>query len=133
MQVPTAHTATEPAFVTQAAWIERQLRPANVDAAHDLHADLPTNCCPPRLNRSRIGTCRPASIRELESIGVTRGPGLVGSLMVGINSAAGLGHAGGVPVVGVNYLRGHLRSADLEERRVRQPAMVCSSPVGTRC
>lgn len=60
----------------------------------------------------------------LRAIAVTRGPGLVGSLMVGINAATGLGHGWGIPVIGVNHLRGHLRSADLEERRVRYPAMV---------
>ncbi|MBV8540733.1 MAG: tRNA (adenosine(37)-N6)-threonylcarbamoyltransferase complex transferase subunit TsaD [Pseudonocardiales bacterium] len=62
--------------------------------------------------------------RDLTAVGVTRGPGLIGSLMVGLNTACGLGHGWGVPVVGVNHLRGHLRSADLEERRVKYPAVV---------
>jgi N6-L-threonylcarbamoyladenine synthase len=62
--------------------------------------------------------------RDLAAIGVTRGPGLIGSLMVGLNTACGLGHGWGVPVVGVNHLRGHLRSADLEESRVKFPAIV---------
>jgi N6-L-threonylcarbamoyladenine synthase len=62
--------------------------------------------------------------RELEAIGVTRGPGLIGSLMVGLSTAAGLGQGWGVPVVGVNHLRGHLRSADLEEKRVKFPAVI---------
>jgi N6-L-threonylcarbamoyladenine synthase len=62
--------------------------------------------------------------RDLAAIGVTRGPGLIGSLMVGLNTACGLGHGWGVPVVGVNHLRGHLRSADLEEARVKYPALV---------
>jgi N6-L-threonylcarbamoyladenine synthase len=61
---------------------------------------------------------------DLAAIGVTRGPGLVGSLMVGLNAACGLGHGWDVPVIGVNHLRGHLRSADLEESRVRFPAIV---------
>jgi len=62
--------------------------------------------------------------RELEAIGVTRGPGLIGSLMVGLSTAAGLGQGWGVPVVGVNHLRGHLRSADLEAKRVKFPAII---------
>jgi N6-L-threonylcarbamoyladenine synthase len=61
---------------------------------------------------------------DLAAIGVTRGPGLIGSLMVGLNTACGLGHGWGVPVIGVNHLRGHLRSADLEESRVKFPAIV---------
>ena len=48
----------------------------------------------------------------------------VGSLLVGINTAIGLGHGWNKPVIGVNHLRGHLRSADLEEQRVKFPAMV---------
>ncbi len=62
--------------------------------------------------------------RELAAIGVTRGPGLIGSLAVGVDTAVGLGQGWGVPVVGVNHLRGHLRSADLEERRVEYPATI---------
>lgn len=61
---------------------------------------------------------------DLEAIGVTRGPGLVGSLLVGLSSAAGLGMGWNVPVIGVNHLRGHLRSADLEEQRVTYPALI---------
>jgi N6-L-threonylcarbamoyladenine synthase len=65
-----------------------------------------------------------AGPRDLAAIGVTRGPGLIGSLMVGLSTASGLGHGWDVPVVGVNHLRGHLRSADLEQARVTYPALV---------
>lgn len=67
-----------------------------------------------------------AAIRPpaLRAIAATRGPGLVGSLLVGLNCAAGLGAAWQLPTLGVNHLRGHLRSADLEERRVAFPALV---------
>jgi N6-L-threonylcarbamoyladenine synthase len=62
--------------------------------------------------------------RALKAIGVTRGPGLIGSLLVGLNTAAGLGLGWNVPVLGINHLRGHLRSADLGERRVQFPALI---------
>ena len=61
---------------------------------------------------------------DLKAIGVTRGPGLIGSLIVGVNTAAGLGLGWNVPVLGINHLRGHLRSADLVEKRVELPAIV---------
>jgi N6-L-threonylcarbamoyladenine synthase len=61
---------------------------------------------------------------SLRAIGVTRGPGLIGSLSVGLNTAAGLGMAWNLPVIGVNHLRGHLRSADLEQERVTYPALI---------
>ncbi|MDR2120011.1 MAG: tRNA (adenosine(37)-N6)-threonylcarbamoyltransferase complex transferase subunit TsaD [Tannerella sp.] len=69
----------------------------------------------------RAAGLAPADIR---AIGVTRGPGLVGSLLVGLNAAAGLGIGWNKPVIGINHLRGHLRSADLEQERVKYPATV---------
>lgn len=61
---------------------------------------------------------------DLTAISVTRGPGLIGSLMVGVDTARGLAQGWGLPLIGVNHLRGHLRSADLEEKRVEYPALV---------
>jgi N6-L-threonylcarbamoyladenine synthase len=61
---------------------------------------------------------------DIRAIGVTRGPGLIGSLLVGLNTAKGLGMGWNKPVIGVNHLRGHLRSADLEQPRVNYPATV---------
>jgi N6-L-threonylcarbamoyladenine synthase len=61
---------------------------------------------------------------EIKAIGVTRGPGLIGSLLVGLNTAKGLGLGWNKPVIGINHLRGHLRSADLEQQRVKYPATI---------
>lgn len=61
---------------------------------------------------------------DLCAIGVTRGPGLIGSILVGLNTAAGLGAGWKIPVIGVNHLRGHLRSADLEEKRIIFPSLI---------
>ncbi|MBT6202243.1 MAG: tRNA (adenosine(37)-N6)-threonylcarbamoyltransferase complex transferase subunit TsaD, partial [Rhodospirillaceae bacterium] len=61
---------------------------------------------------------------DLRAIAVTRGPGLIGSLLVGLNAATGIGTAWDRPVIGINHLRGHLRSADLEEKRVEFPATI---------
>lgn len=61
---------------------------------------------------------------QIKAIGVTRGPGLIGSLLVGLNTASALGMSWSVPVIGINHLKGHLRSADLEEQRVKYPSVV---------
>ena len=45
---------------------------------------------------------------DLDLIAVTRGPGLMGSLLVGVETARALSQAWGVPVIGVNHLEGHL-------------------------
>ncbi len=51
------------------------------------------------------------SLADVDAIAVTRGPGLAGSLVVGINMAKGLALASGLPLVGVNHLEGHVYSA----------------------
>lgn len=50
-------------------------------------------------------------LSDLDAIAVTRGPGLAGSLVVGMNTAKGLALAGNLPLVGVNHLEGHIYSA----------------------
>lgn len=55
------------------------------------------------------------SLGDLDAIAVTRGPGLPGSLVVGVNTAKGLAIASGLPLVGVNHLEAHLYSAWLYE------------------
>lgn len=57
--------------------------------------------------------------RELDLIAVTAGPGLMGSLMIGVMTAKALAQAWELPIVGVNHLEGHIfanliRSSDLE-------------------
>jgi N6-L-threonylcarbamoyladenine synthase len=47
---------------------------------------------------------------QLDAIAVTRGPGLAGSLLVGINFAKGLALATGKPLLGINHLEGHIYS-----------------------
>lgn len=48
---------------------------------------------------------------DVDAIAVTRGPGLAGSLVVGLNMAKGLAVATGLPLVGVNHLEGHIYSS----------------------
>jgi N6-L-threonylcarbamoyladenine synthase len=48
---------------------------------------------------------------DLDAIAVTRGPGLIGCLIVGVAYARNLGLALGIPVIGVNHLEGHIAAA----------------------
>ena len=54
---------------------------------------------------------------SIDAIAVTRGPGLAGSLVVGINMAKGLALASGLPLIGVNHLEAHLYSTWLVEEQ----------------
>jgi N6-L-threonylcarbamoyladenine synthase len=63
------------------------------------------------------------SLDEISAIAVTRGPGLPGSLIVGVNAAKGLGLGRNLPVLGLNHLEGHLYSRFLIEGDVQFPMM----------
>jgi N6-L-threonylcarbamoyladenine synthase len=51
------------------------------------------------------------TLDELDAVAATRGPGLAGSLLVGLNAAKGIAIGAGLPLVGVNHLEGHIYSA----------------------
>jgi N6-L-threonylcarbamoyladenine synthase len=53
---------------------------------------------------------------DVDGIAVTRGPGLVGALLVGVQAAKAMAWARGLPLVGVNHLEGHLSAVWLDER-----------------
>ena len=57
------------------------------------------------------------TLNDIEGIAVTRGPGLVGSLLVGLSAAKAIAYARDLPFVGVNHLEGHVASVFLTEKR----------------
>src|SRR5687767_2082072 len=61
---------------------------------------------------------------DLDAVAATIGPGLVGSLLVGISAAKALALVWGVPFVGVNHLEAHLYAAFLEEPDLEPPLVV---------
>src|SRR5574341_397546 len=60
------------------------------------------------LGRARV------SLKDLDGIAVTRGPGLVGSLLVGLSTVKGISFRWGIPYIGVNHLEAHLLAIFLE-------------------
>ncbi|MEA2085736.1 MAG: tRNA (adenosine(37)-N6)-threonylcarbamoyltransferase complex transferase subunit TsaD [Chloroflexota bacterium] len=60
---------------------------------------------------------------ELGGIAVTVGPGLAGSLLVGVNAAKAIASARGLPVTGVNHLEGHIYANWLSGQVVSFPVM----------
>ncbi|MFH1653866.1 MAG: tRNA (adenosine(37)-N6)-threonylcarbamoyltransferase complex transferase subunit TsaD [Pseudomonadota bacterium] len=61
------------------------------------------------------------SIDDIEGIAVTKAPGLVVALLVGLSMAKGLAFAKGIPIVGVNHLEGHLGAVFLEYKDLEFP------------
>lgn len=62
------------------------------------------------------------SLKELDAIAVTQGPGLIGSLLVGVNYAKALAFGLDIPIFGVNHIEGHVYSVNFENPNVEFPA-----------
>ena len=99
---------------------------ANQDDIHRLYGGI----VPELASRNHVVTMMPiieramaeagCKLGDIGGIAVTRGPGLVGSLLVGLMCAKGLAQATGIPFVGVNHIEGHLL-APLLEHEIAMP------------
>jgi N6-L-threonylcarbamoyladenine synthase len=63
-----------------------------------------------------------SSFHDLSAIAVTQGPGLIGSLLVGITYAKALAMARGIPLIGVNHIEGHIYAV-ASQHAVELPAL----------
>jgi N6-L-threonylcarbamoyladenine synthase len=61
------------------------------------------------------------TLEEVEYVGVTRGPGLIGALLVGLAAAKGIAWGAGLPLVPVDHLHGHVASLYLQPEPVDPP------------
>src|ERR1700689_2718351 len=105
-----------------------------VESSIDVHRAF-GGVVPELAGRAHVATIGPVVRRALEDAGlnpsapeisgvaVTSGPGLIGSLLVGLSSAKALAYAWDVPFVGVNHLEGHLFAPLLESRDLAWPLM----------
>jgi N6-L-threonylcarbamoyladenine synthase len=98
----------------------RVIHSSTVASQMDLHAQY-GGIFPELASREHVKAIYPivdqalqqafVDIKEIDAIAVTRGPGLAGSLVVGVNMAKTLALATGKPLIGVNHLEGHIYSA----------------------
>ena len=63
------------------------------------------------------------NLDALDGLAVTCGPGLIGSLLVGVCAAKAIAWQRGIPLLAVNHLEGHVRSAFIEYPEIRFPAI----------
>ena len=54
-------------------------------------------------------------VSDIDLVAVTKGPGLIGSLLVGINAATTFAYANNIPIIGVNHLIGHIYASVIEK------------------
>jgi len=69
------------------------------------------------LNRAKL------KLEDVDAYAVTQGPGLIGSLLVGLSFAKGLAYYFGKPLVTVDHIEAHIESVFLENRRIPFPAL----------
>lgn len=60
-------------------------------------------------------------LEDIDQIGVTYGPGLVGALLVGVSAAKALAFSLDVPLIGVNHLEGHIFANFLAHKELKPP------------
>ena len=64
------------------------------------------------------------TLDDIDAVGVTYGPGLVGALLVGLQYAKGLAYSLNVPLIGVNHIEGHI-CANFIQHKDLKPPFVC--------
>jgi N6-L-threonylcarbamoyladenine synthase len=111
----------------------REIRSSIVSSQVDLHARF-GGVVPEVAGRAHLQLITPvvdeAMARagvtgtDLDAVAATIGPGLIGSLLVGVSAAKAYALAWDVPFVGVNHLEGHLQAAFLEDPDLALPAVV---------
>lgn len=79
------------------------------------HAEAITGVVSEALERAEM------KLADLDAIGVTYAPGLIGALLVGVNFAKGLSYATGLPLVPVHHLRSHIAANYITDPNLKPP------------
>ncbi len=85
------------------------------EVAARAHLEKITTICREAISEAKV------SVRDIDAIAFTRGPGLMGPLLVGASFARGLARDLGIPAYGINHLEGHLSAAWLTEPDLAPP------------
>ena len=63
-------------------------------------------------------------LAEIDAVGVTYGPGLIGALLVGLSAAKGLAYASGRPLIGIHHIEGHIAANYIQHPQL-EPPFIC--------
>lgn len=109
---------------TSAAILRNQVLLSNVTASQDVHREY-GGVVPELASRAHQQNVVPVVHQAIKKAGITRdmisavaftrGPGLMGSLLVGVNFAKGFARALGIPLIDVNHLQGHVMAHFIRE------------------
>ncbi|WP_455060571.1 tRNA (adenosine(37)-N6)-threonylcarbamoyltransferase complex transferase subunit TsaD [Parvimonas micra] len=85
------------------------------EVASRMHLEVINNIVREALEEAKL------SMADIDAIAVTKGPGLVGALLVGISEAKALSYACKKPLVGVNHMKGHICAAFITHKELEPP------------
>ena len=88
------------------------------EVASRMHLEVINNIVREALDEAKI------TLEEIDAIAVTKGPGLVGALLVGISEAKALSYACKKPLIGVNHMKGHICAALITHKEL-EPPFIC--------
>ena len=118
---------------TAAAILQENRVIANVIASQQVHT-LFGGVVPELASRAHLRKIIPVvdaalseaqlSFSDLDAVAVTCGPGLIGSLLVGVQYAKGVAMARRIPLIGVNHLEGHIYSNFISHPHLQPPLLI---------
>ncbi len=79
------------------------------------HIEIINQIVQEALDRAKVG------FKDIDLVGVTQGPGLVGALLIGISTAKALAYGLDVPLIGVNHIEGHVCANYIEHKDLEPP------------
>lgn len=88
------------------------------EVASRMHLEVINNIVREALEEAKL------LMDDIDAIAVTKGPGLVGALLVGISEAKALSYACKKPLVGVNHMKGHICAALITHKEL-EPPFIC--------
>lgn len=88
------------------------------EVASRMHLEVINNIVKEALENAKM------TIDEIDAIAVTKGPGLVGALLVGISEAKALSYAKKKPLIAVNHMKGHICAAYITHKNL-EPPFIC--------
>jgi len=119
--IETSCDETSAAVVTDGAHLRSNIV-ASQDEIHSRYGgivpEMASRCHIERIQRITETALSKAdmSLTDIDGIAVTAGPGLMGSLLVGLSFAKALSHARKIPFKGINHLEGHIHAIFLEKK-----------------
>lgn len=85
------------------------------EVASRMHIEVVDSVVKAALEEAKV------SLVDIDAIGVTYGPGLVGALLVGLQYAKGLSLGSKKPLIGVNHIQGHISANFIEHKDLKPP------------